>query len=136
MCFQVLVSLALAVVSFGLPSGLVTAAQVKNWISTTDANLTFIGEPIENLGASPFVAAVIYCSTATGSLCSGPCTVYSGGATCLNAPNTNCLSATSNVAFCGGVQCQGICNQFNQCGTRMDDNFCFTPGTQSISVPN
>lgn len=108
---------------------------MKNWLATTDANLTFIGEPIENLGISPFVTTVTYCSTRAGSLCSGPCTVFTGSNVCLNAPDTNCLSATGNVAFCDHAGCSGSCNNFNSCGTRLDNGFCATPGTKSISVP-
>lgn len=112
-----------------------SVAEMKNWLSTTSANLTFIGEPIESLGLSPFVTTVTYCSTDTAGLCSGPCTVYTGGATCLNAPGTNCLSATTNVAFCDHAGCTGSCNVFDSCGTKLNNGFCATPGTKSISVP-
>lgn len=116
-------------------TSVVSVAEMKNWLATTDANLTFIGEPIENLGISPFVTTVTYCSTRAGSLCSGPCTVFTGSNVCLNAPDTNCLSATGNVAFCDHAGCSGSCNNFNSCGTRLDNGFCATPGTKSISVP-
>ncbi|KAJ7787220.1 hypothetical protein B0H14DRAFT_3095449 [Mycena olivaceomarginata] len=86
---------------------------------------------------SPFVTTVTYCATRTANLCSGPCTVYTGGATCLDAPGTACLSATSNVAFCDKSGCKGTpCNVLSSCGTKLDDGFCFTPGTKSISVPS
>ncbi|KAJ7303023.1 hypothetical protein DFH08DRAFT_977400 [Mycena albidolilacea] len=117
------------------PFSVLTVAEMKHWLATTDANLTFIGD-VSALGVSPFVTTVTYCSTRTANLCSGPCTVYTGGATCLNAPNTNCLSATSNVAFCDQTNCKGTpCNVFDSCGTRLDNGFCYTPGTKSISVP-
>ncbi|KAJ3826849.1 hypothetical protein F5880DRAFT_1541559 [Lentinula raphanica] len=77
---------------------------------------------------------VVYCNTKTVNVCGGSCTVYNGGAKCLNAPGTNCLSATNNVGFCDRGGCGGSCNQFSTCGTRMDDNFCYTPGTNSINV--
>ncbi|KAJ7303018.1 hypothetical protein DFH08DRAFT_794181 [Mycena albidolilacea] len=115
---------------------LLTVAEMKNFLATTDANLTFIGD-VSTLGVSPFVTTVTYCATRTANLCSGPCTVYTGGATCLDAPNTACLSATSNVAFCDKSGCKGTpCNVLSSCGTKLDDGFCFTPGTKSISVPS
>ena len=106
-----------------------------HWIATTDAELTFIGKPINPLAPrSAQDTTVTYCSTKNGNFCGGPCTVYTGGATCLNAPNTNCLSATNNVAFCNSPGCGGTCNQFSTCGNRLDNGFCSTPGTQSILV--
>ncbi|CAA7263905.1 unnamed protein product [Cyclocybe aegerita] len=79
---------------------------------------------------------VTYCSQRVFNVCGGACTVYNGGATCLNAPNTNCLAATNNVGFCDRAGCGGSCNQLSTCGTRLDGGFCYTPGTRSILVGN
>ncbi|KAJ4470626.1 hypothetical protein C8J55DRAFT_537639 [Lentinula edodes] len=101
-------------------------------IANTEANLTFIGEPITKRTTEDTM--VVYCSVRTQDVCGGACTVYNGGATCLNAPNTNCLSATNNVGFCDRGGCGGSCNQLSTCGVRLDDGFCYTPGTSSINV--
>lgn len=77
---------------------------------------------------------VTYCSSRTQNVCGGACTVYNGGATCLAAPGTKCLAATNNVGFCDRGGCGGSCNQLSSCGTRLDNGFCFTPGTASIIV--
>ncbi|KAF8900254.1 hypothetical protein CPB84DRAFT_1779177 [Gymnopilus junonius] len=117
---------------------LITIEQFKDWLESTDANITFIGEPTGDLSSlskrNPLNTIVTYCSNRANNVCGGPCTVYNGGATCLNTPNTNCLSATNNVGFCDRSGCHGSCNQFSSCGTRLDNNFCYTPGTQSILV--
>lgn len=78
---------------------------------------------------------VVYCSSRSNNVCGGACTVYNGGATCLDAPDTKCLMASANVAFCDRSGCGGDCNQLSSCGTRLDNNFCYTPGTKSIIVP-
>ncbi|KAJ3777803.1 hypothetical protein FB446DRAFT_777540 [Lentinula raphanica] len=106
--------------------------KILEWISTTSANLTFIGDPITKRDTENTM--VVYCSTRTDNVCGGGCTVYNGGARCLDAPNTNCLTATNNVGFCSSPGCGGACNQFSTCGVRLDDNFCYTPGTESINV--
>ncbi|KAG6823757.1 hypothetical protein H0H92_009126 [Tricholoma furcatifolium] len=139
--------LALAVFSKGSPTAETSVAyqtieQFNEWLSTTDADITFIGEPIDKArgitleSRSALNTIVTYCTTRSGDLCGGRCTVYNGGATCLNAPNTNCLTATNNVAFCGSPKCGGICNNFANCGTKLANNFCFTPATESIAVTN
>ncbi|KZV93984.1 hypothetical protein EXIGLDRAFT_835300 [Exidia glandulosa HHB12029] len=118
---------------------IMTESEMLTWLSTTSATLTFIGEPIPkaaNLNARVGGnVMVVYCSSRTNNVCGGACTVYNGGATCLNAPDTVCLSATANVGFCDRGGCGGSCNQFSSCGTRLDNNFCYTPGTKSIIVP-
>ncbi|KAJ3798058.1 hypothetical protein GGU11DRAFT_26608 [Lentinula aff. detonsa] len=111
---------------------IVTQERILEWISTTDANLTFVGDPITKRNVENTM--VVYCSVRTVNVCGGACTVYNGGATCLNAPNTNCLSATSNVGFCDHAGCGGSCNQLSTCGVRLDGGFCYTPGTKSINV--
>lgn len=106
------------------------------WIANTDAELTFIGKPINPLAPrSAQDTTVTYCTNRVDSICGGPCTVYTGGPTCLNAPNTNCLSATANVGFCSSKGCTGACNPLATCGVKLDDGFCFTPDTESILVP-
>ncbi len=78
---------------------------------------------------------ITYCSSRTQNVCGGACTVYNGGATCLYAGGTVCIAATANVGFCDRQNCGGSCNQLASCGTRLDNGFCYTPGTQSIIVP-
>ena len=114
---------------------LLSNAEFANWLATTDANLTFVGEPFDTL--APHAAQetrVTYCNKRTQNVCGGACTVYCGGATCLDAPDTNCLAATNNVGFCDSSCCGGSCNQLSTCGTRLDNGFCYTPGTRSIIV--
>ncbi|KAG6809748.1 hypothetical protein H0H92_014883 [Tricholoma furcatifolium] len=119
-----------------------TIEQFNEWLSTTDATITFVGEPIDKArgvtleSRSALNTMVTYCTQRSGNICSGTCTVYNGGAACLSAPGTNCLSATNNVAFCDRGGCGGSCNNFANCGTRLDNNFCYTPGTNSIAVGN
>ena len=109
---------------------------MKQWLSATDAELTFVGAPVNVLSTqSPDSVTVTYCSSRSQNVCGGACTVYTGGSACLNAPNTQCLSATANVGFCDHAGCSGSCNQYSSCGTRMDNGFCWTPGTKSIIVP-
>ncbi len=82
-----------------------TDAEFDYWLATTDAELTFIGDaakshlnPLAKREAQD--TRVTYCSKRTFNVCGGSCTVYQGGAACLNAPGTNCLAATNNVGFC------------------------------------
>ncbi|KAI0766879.1 hypothetical protein BD413DRAFT_605659 [Trametes elegans] len=108
---------------------------MAHWLATTDAELTFIGEPINPL--TPRAAQntiVTYCTKRTQNVCGGSCSVYNGGATCLAAPYTTCLAATHNIGFCNRDGCNGRCNQLESCGTRLDNGFCYTPGTKSIIV--
>ena len=118
--------------------------EFMHWLVTTDADITYIGEPIDVNSFSTRSSLtrraaesvkVTYCSHRVDKVCGGPCTVYNGGATCLNAPKTSCLAATANVGFCDHKGCSGSCNQLSTCGTRLDNGFCFTPGTKSIIVP-
>ncbi|KAM5536117.1 hypothetical protein V8D89_010216, partial [Ganoderma adspersum] len=116
---------------------LMSHEEMMYWIANTDAELTFIGKPIDPLAprsATALTTTVTYCSIRVGGVCGGPCMVYTGGGTCLNAPNTNCLGATNNVAFCDRGNCTGDCSQLSTCATGMDNGFCFTPGTESILV--
>ncbi|KAJ3826850.1 hypothetical protein F5878DRAFT_640428 [Lentinula raphanica] len=116
-----------------LRDGEITSKEkILEWIATTSANLTFIGDAITKRDTEDTM--VVYCNTRTVNVCGGACTVYNGGATCLSAPNTNCLSATNNVGFCDHSGCGGSCNQLSTCGVHLDDGFCYTPGTKSINV--
>ena len=117
--------------------------EFMNWLATTDAEITYIGEPIDVNSFSTESSLtkraannvmVTYCSHRVDNVCGGPCTVYNGPAACLNAPDTNCLAATANVGFCDRGGCGGSCNQLSSCGTRLDHGFCYTPGTRSIIV--
>ncbi|KAJ2912386.1 hypothetical protein MD484_g8020, partial [Candolleomyces efflorescens] len=123
-----------------VPADVVSNAELDHWLATTDAKLTFITDtdidttnPLANRAALD--TRVVYCSQRTVNVCGGACTVYQGNARCLDAPNTNCLFATTNVGFCDRAGCGGSCNQFSTCGTRLDGGFCYTPGTRSINVP-
>ncbi|KAI5830640.1 hypothetical protein K523DRAFT_327599 [Schizophyllum commune Tattone D] len=140
-------------------------AQLLHWLKTTDANLTFIGDPIPGIigpegltppgpegltppgyegltppsheGLTPrgaLATTVVYCSVRNGNTCDGPCTVHNGDPECLYAPNTNCLFATGEVTFCAPSKCDCPCNLYSHCGTRMDNGFCWTPGTNAIYV--
>ncbi|TFK84424.1 hypothetical protein K466DRAFT_577298 [Polyporus arcularius HHB13444] len=108
-----------------------------HWLDTTDADITYVGTPIDrNAPRAAEAVMVTYCSSRTQNVCGGACTVYNGGSACLNAPGTKCLAATANVGFCDRSGCGGSCNQLSSCGTRLDNGFCFTPGTASIVVPS
>ena len=115
-----------------------TREQMMNWLATLrDGEVTYIGEPFNPL--APRAAektSVTYCSHRAANVCGPPCTNYNGGGTCLDAPGTNCLAASGNVGFCDRAGCGGSCHDYNSCGTRLDNGFCFTPGTRSILVPN
>ncbi|KAH9919845.1 uncharacterized protein B0H18DRAFT_881536 [Fomitopsis serialis] len=113
------------------------------WLKSTDANLTFIGEPIPGVNAPEGLVSrsaqntiVTYCSHRTDNVCGGGCTVYNGGSTCLSTPGTNCLAAMNNVGFCDRGGCGGSCHQLSTCGTELDNGYCYTPGTASILVGN
>ncbi|RPD58887.1 hypothetical protein L226DRAFT_548029 [Lentinus tigrinus ALCF2SS1-7] len=117
-------------------ASIVSTDEFLKWLETTDAEITYIGQPIN--GSVPRAAEnimVTYCNARTQNVCGGSCTVYNGGAACLAAPDTTCLAATANVGFCDRGGCGGSCNQLSSCGTRLDNGFCFTPGTASIIVP-
>ncbi|KAL1747106.1 hypothetical protein HDZ31DRAFT_80688 [Schizophyllum fasciatum] len=114
-------------------------AEFVEWLKTTDANLTFIGDPIPGYNAPEGLVSraaqatwVSYCSKRIGNICGGDCTVYNGGPRCLNAPDTVCLAANHDVGFCDRAGCGHSCNSYNSCGTRLDGGYCYTPGTKSI----
>ena len=112
-----------------------TLDDMKHWLATTDAVVTFVGPPLSALSVpDPKNTTVIYCSSVAASICGGSCMVYTGGSTCISAPSTACLSATNDVAFCTPDNCTGPCNVYNSCGTPLEDGFCYTPDTNSILV--
>ncbi|THH33243.1 hypothetical protein EUX98_g968 [Antrodiella citrinella] len=119
-----------AVTSDAVPQ---THAELLNWLATTDAQVTFVGKFAAEL--TPLDITVTYCNRRTNNLCGGDCTVYVGGQKCLNAPDTQCLGANHDVSFCDRAGCGHSCNALSSCGTRLDNGFCFTPGTASINVP-
>ncbi|KAI0367396.1 hypothetical protein BV20DRAFT_970580 [Pilatotrama ljubarskyi] len=110
-----------------------TLDQMMRWLAATDAEVTFSGEPINPLNTQQ--TTITFCSHRSGNLCSGPCNVFTGSGVCHATPGTNCLSATTDVSFCDGSNCGGSCNQFNSCGTHLENGFCATPGTNSVSLP-
>ncbi|KAI0351916.1 hypothetical protein OH77DRAFT_843318 [Trametes cingulata] len=118
-----------------ISASIITEAEMAHFIANTDAKLTFIGEPPNPLAKrSAQSTSVMYCTKRIGPICGGTCTVYSGGATCLDATGTTCISATHDVGFCDETECNGNCNALSQCGTTMPNGFCFTPNTASILV--
>ncbi|KAI0644272.1 hypothetical protein C8Q79DRAFT_913788 [Trametes meyenii] len=126
-----------AVAANNVAVSIISDAELEHWLATTDADLTFIGgrpdlTPLAKRSAQS--TTVTYCNKRVGSICGGTCTVYTGGATCLPAPDTACLASTKDVGFCDEAGCNGDCNVLSQCGTTMGSGFCATPGTMSILV--
>ncbi|KAM5536123.1 hypothetical protein V8D89_010222 [Ganoderma adspersum] len=107
---------------------------MMHWLRTTDANLTYIGAPLNPLAPRDTTTTVTYCTKRVGSVCGGSCSVYNGGPTCIDASGTSCLSATNNVGFCDRAGCGHSCHDLSTCGTHLDNGFCATPGTKSILV--
>ncbi|KAI0817009.1 hypothetical protein BC628DRAFT_1333922 [Trametes gibbosa] len=134
--FTAIVAFAtVAIASPTATTSVVSEAELAHWLATTDAELTFIGEPFNPLAKRTAQAtSVTFCTKRIAGICGGTCTVYTGGATCLDATGTTCLSATNDVGFCDEAGCNGNCNALSQCGTQMDNGFCYTPNTASILV--
>lgn len=136
--------------------GIISDEEMDYFLSTTKAELIFVGDngeerTFDNPLEKPANTRVTYCNRRVNKVCGGTCHVYNGGATCINASGTRCLAATHNVGFCdrGGYvsvaymeggrcsvfsRCKHSCNQLSTCGTRLDNGFCYTPGTKSILV--
>ena len=114
-----------------------THEEMAEWLSNYGGEITYVGfKNISDLfGRSDGLITVAYCSNRVASLCSGPCTVSTGNGICINAPDTNCLVATTDVAFCSNAGCGGGCNVLSECGVKLDRGFCYTPGTNSIGLP-
>ncbi|KAI0372652.1 hypothetical protein BV20DRAFT_990852 [Pilatotrama ljubarskyi] len=135
--FATLAAFATVVVASpaGITSSIISDAEMAHWIANTDAELTFFGDlpnPLEKRAAQS--TTVTYCTKRIGTICGGTCTVYTGGATCLDAAGTTCLTATKDIGFCDEIGCDGNCNALSLCGTSMASGFCFTPNTESILV--
>ncbi|KAF6754990.1 hypothetical protein DFP72DRAFT_1169948 [Ephemerocybe angulata] len=122
--------------------GLTNDAQIDHWLANTDAKITYIGDEdasvnplkgIEKRGA--LNTRVVYCSQRFGNTCGGNCSVYNGNSVCLAAPDTVCLQASTQVAFCSQPNCLAPCTQLSNCIQRLDNGFCYTPDTKSIIVP-
>ena len=113
---------------------LVSHDEMMHWLKNTDANLTYIGKPINPLSPRDGTTTVTYCTKRVGGVCGGSCSVYNGGPTCIDASGTSCLSATKNVGFCDRGGCGHSCHDLSTCGTHLDNGFCSTPGTKSILV--
>ncbi|OSD00175.1 hypothetical protein PYCCODRAFT_1437714 [Trametes coccinea BRFM310] len=123
--------------STGITSSIVSEAEMAHWLATTDAELTFIGDrpafnPLDKRSAQS--STVTYCTKRVGPVCGGSCTVYSGSATCLETPDTMCLSATKDIGYCDAAGCQGNCDALSLCGSPLGGGWCFAPMTQSIVV--
>ncbi|KAH9926262.1 uncharacterized protein BXZ73DRAFT_102945 [Epithele typhae] len=125
----------------------VSESDILAWLATTDAEVIHVGADGEPLPSPPTTRAaalarrasnvnVVWCDKRSGAACGGTCRMYTGTSTCLNVKGqAACLMASANVAFCDNTSCGGSCNTYYQCGTRLDNNFCYTPGTNSINVP-
>ncbi|OJT08592.1 hypothetical protein TRAPUB_519 [Trametes pubescens] len=95
---------------------------MAHFLATTDAELTFIGEAINPLvKRSAQATTVTFCTKRVGNICGGTCTVYTGGATCLDAADTVCMSSTKDVGFCDQTGCNGNCELQRHVGVRHAD---------------
>ncbi|KXN83100.1 hypothetical protein AN958_01851 [Leucoagaricus sp. SymC.cos] len=131
--FRILISAVF--VQSGTTSNVMSHEDMMNWLETTDANLTYVGEPTYNQlpPGSAQETTVVFCNRLVGNDCGGNCTVVTGKATCLPAPGTKCLAATQNVGFCDRGGCGHSCHQLSNCGTYLNNGeFCSAPGTESI----
>ncbi|KAJ8490007.1 hypothetical protein ONZ51_g2599 [Trametes cubensis] len=125
-----------AIAFSGKPVGFIMSdAEMAHWLATTDAELNFVGarsSPLEPRSAQN--TFLVYCTERIGNACGGSCTVYNGGAACIDAPGTECMAASLDVGFCDKESCDGNCSSLSLCGTFLNGGYCFTPGTQSIVV--
>ncbi|KAJ7146926.1 hypothetical protein C8R44DRAFT_533604, partial [Mycena epipterygia] len=62
------------------------------------------------------------------------CGTYSGPPACIRTPNVACATASTNVVFCQGVACDGVCTPFIPCRFPIEPGFCLVPQTQSSLV--
>ncbi|KAI0774806.1 hypothetical protein BD413DRAFT_611802 [Trametes elegans] len=116
-------------------SAVISEAQMAHWLATTDAELTFIGQPPNPLARRKEQSTTVtYCNKRVGPICGGTCTVYTGGPTCLATNNVQCLTATRDIGFCDEAECNGDCEALSECGTPLGSGFCFAPQTLSILV--
>ena len=110
-----------------------------HWLATTDADVTFIGAPIDPLAPRDRAAAqntiVTYCSgDPLGPLCTGLCVAYNGPPACIYVPATQCISAKNDDNLCTTNDCSGTCTRLSNCSTPLPIGFCYTPSTKSVSV--
>ncbi|TFL05295.1 hypothetical protein BDV98DRAFT_589984 [Pterulicium gracile] len=104
-------------------------AQMDAWLANTTAIITNLND----LTSSSSSARIIWCDRRVAGGCGGSCTVYNGNVLCLpTSQKTQCMAATSNVAWCTGETCDGWCNELQACMHRLDDGFCWTPGAGSV----
>ena len=122
---------------------LITIEQFKHWLANTDSEVTFIGKPLGDLSnlskRNALTTMVTYCTKEAENLCGGSCTVYNGGATCIEiaAPGASCLLATNDVGICTLPGCATLsCTQYSECLMRINNGYCSAPGTRSILVDN
>ncbi|KAH9889012.1 hypothetical protein C8Q73DRAFT_709346 [Cubamyces lactineus] len=112
-----------------------SGVEMAHWLATTDAELNFVGARSSTLGPrSSQNTILVYCTERSGTTCGGSCTVYDGGAACIDAPGTECMAASIDVGFCDKESCDGDCSSLSECGTELDGGYCYTPGTKSIVV--
>ena len=113
---------------------------MAEWLANHEGEITYVGlkNHTDIVKRAAQATTVTYCQRRSGNLCSGPCTVSTGNGVCINAPGTQCLAATTDVAFCDYDNCRSSdgCHNLSQCGTRLNDGYCYTPGTNSISIPS
>ena len=122
---------------FASQINLITVDQYKHWLENTDA-VTFHGKPLCDLSdlskRNALNTIVTYCTEKIDDLCGGTCQYTMAERPAMVASGTNYLAATNNVGFYDDGGSGGSCNQFSTCGTKLQNNFCFTPGTASILV--
>ncbi|KAI0372651.1 hypothetical protein BV20DRAFT_1050542 [Pilatotrama ljubarskyi] len=123
------------------PTGpIISEAQFAHWLETTDAELTFIGDrpdftPLARRSSQNNIMVTL-CSQRVGNVCGGSCTVFSGtGPSCVDIPRSQCISATDDIGYCDERACDGNCNELADCGTMLNNGFCFTFDTKSIVLP-
>ncbi|KAJ8480828.1 hypothetical protein ONZ51_g6392 [Trametes cubensis] len=117
--------------------------EILRWIAENDPSLLATG-PLGSealVGLIPAAPAnnpdttVLFCSTISGETCGQPCTWYTGGPGCVNAPDTNCALATYDVEFCNQPNCEPVCGTtYADCESFLENGFCRVPETNSFLV--
>jgi len=111
--------------------------EIFNWISTTDANLTFVGKSLTEV--TPLDTIIISCTDFIfRRYCGGQCIVHIRMETAACIPLTStaaCLRATPDllVASCTSRNCAD-CIPLATCGVRLEEGYCFAPNTHSIRI--
>ncbi|KAF9554392.1 hypothetical protein CPC08DRAFT_766741 [Agrocybe pediades] len=137
--FAIVAAATAATAAADVATKIVSKEEIMKFITTTNAELTFTGKPINFKAAKPDAAldstVVVYCSSIVeNSECGGRCSVYNGDSTCLSTPDTQCVYASANVALCNGGRCSGSCIDTASCRTFTNNGFCYSPGTESIQI--